>query len=257
MTDSDLKYLLTLPPEEIVKWFYSKGYTFSWNWNEVWQDAHMRSFTVAKVMNLDILQSLKDEVDKIFSKGITYEQFVKNLEPELKAIGWWGKVRADQVPGYDPLSDTPPDKIIELGSPRRLSIIYQTNANVAYSAAHYKFQTQNAVSRPYWLYHQIDRKTKRKSHAHFAGKVFMSDDPIWNTIYPPNGWNCGCWVEALTKEEMQARGLKVSNGNDFIKFADKNIDPEWQYNPGQSLFSPDLSKYDSDLRAVYEAYKNV
>ena len=82
MTDSDLKYLLTLPPEEIVKWFYSKGYTFSWNWNEVWQDAHMRSFTVAKVMNLDILQSLKDEVDKIFSAGCN-DFISKPIEKDL------------------------------------------------------------------------------------------------------------------------------------------------------------------------------
>ncbi len=251
MTENDLKYLLTLPPEEIIKWFYSKGYSFSWNWNDIWQDAHMRSFTVAKVMKLDILQEIKNETDKIFSKGITYQQFLKDLEPTLKRLGWWGKVRADEVPGYDPNSGIPPDKMIQLGSPRRLLTIYNTNANVAYNAARYKFQAQNAASRPYWLYVQIHRPSYRKEHALYDGKVFMWNDPIWDKIYPPNGFNCGCRVVALTYDEVLARGLKVWNGSDVrIDVADG-----WDYNPGKSLFEPDLLKYDSDLRAIYEAYK--
>ncbi len=251
MTSNDIQYLLTLPPQEIIKWYYSKGYTFSWNWQDVWQDAHVRSFTAAKVMKLDILQSLKDEVDKIFSKGITYDQFVKDLEPELKALGWWGKVRADEVPGYDPNSGVDPNKIVQLGSPRRLKTIYQTNANVAYNAARYKFQALNAASRPYWLYNQLDRPHKRKEHARYAGKVFMYNDPIWDHIYPPNGFNCGCYVTALTYDEVISRGLKIWKGSDVIV----DIGEGWDYNPGKELFTPDLTKYDADLRAVYLAVK--
>ena len=249
MNENDLKYLLTLPPEEIVKWYSSKSYTFSWNWRDVWQDAHVRAFTVAKVMKLDILQSIKNEVDKIFKEGITYDEFVKNLEPELKDLGWWDKVRADQVPGYDPKSGVDPSKIIQLGSPRRLATIYQTNANVAYNAARYKFQIQNINSRPYWLYNQIDRPSKRKAHARYAGKVFMADDPIWDKIYPPNGFNCGCFVTALTADEVAARGLIVQNGaNVKVK-----VGEGWGYNPGKELFTPDLTQYDADLSAAYKA----
>jgi len=239
MTTEQLKYLLTLQPQQIVEWYKSKGYKFSWNWQDVWQEQHARAFTVTKAMKLDILQTIKDEVDKIFSEGITYEQFKKDLEPMLKQLGWWGKVKASDVPGYNPSSGIDPDKIVELGSPRRLITIYQTNANVAYSAGRYKMMIANASQRPYWQYKQIDRKTKRKSHSYYADKVFRYDDPIWDIIYPPSDWNCGCYVIPLTASELEARGLEVSKGSDFQT---KNIPPEWQYNPGKAYPAWDNSQ---------------
>ncbi len=243
MTEDRLKYLLSLPPEQIVQWYKSKGYTFSWDWKDVWQDAHAQTFTVAKVMKLDILQEIKDEVDKIFNNGITYEQFRKDLEPILKRLGWWGKVNASDVPGYDPASGIDPNKIVQLGSPSRLKTIFTTNANVAYSSGRYKSMIQNVGERPYWLYNQIERKHKRKAHANYAGKVFMWDDPIWDSIFPPNGFFCGCYVTALTKAEVEARGLKVWKGEDVaIK-----VEEGWNYNPGKSYYQPDLSKYDKSL----------
>lgn len=252
MTIEQLKYLLTLPPQQIVEWYKNKGYKFSWDWQEVWQEQHARAFTVAKAMKLDILQTIKDEVDKIFSQGITYEQFKKDLEPILKRLGWWGRVKASDVPGYDPKSGIDPNKIVELGSPRRLRTIYQTNANVAYSAGRYKMMIANAENRPYWQYKQIDRRTKRKSHSYYADKVFRYDDPIWDTIYPPSDWNCGCYVIPLTAAEVEARGLKISNGSDFQI---KNIPPEWQYNPGKTYPAwDDLTKHNYTIAPGQKIY---
>lgn len=190
MNEQQLRFLLSTPPEQIVNWYKSKGLASFWNWNDLWQNAHNNSFTVAKAMKLDILQAIKDEVDKIFTQGITFEQFKKNLEPVLKRLGWWGKVKASDVPGFDPSSGIDPDKIVQLGSPQRLKTIYRVNSSVAYNANRYKSQLANYESRPYWLYVQLDRATKRKSHEPFHNKVFMYNDPIWDTIYPPNGWNC-------------------------------------------------------------------
>lgn len=253
LTNDNIRYLLTLPPEEIVRWYQSKGYRLSWNWQDTWQAAHTRSFTVAKVMKLDILQDIKSEVDEIFTDGISEEQFIRNLEWTLKQKGWWGKVRADQVPGYDPASGTPPDKIVELGSPRRLKTIYNVNANIAYSAGTYNSNIQVTNYFPYWQYKQIDRKTKRKKHTFFADKVFRWDDPIWDIIYPPSDWLCGCTVNPLTEDQVRSRGLKVENGNDFISLAKENIPPEWQYNPAKEYASwnPDLSSYDEDIRKLF------
>ncbi len=253
MTADQLKYLFTLPPEEIVNWYKSKGYTFSWNWQDTWQDAHTRSFTVAKVMKLDILQEIKDEVDKIFSRGISFEQFYKDLEWNLKRMGWWGKVKAKDVPGYTPGVDEGPDKIVQLGSPKRLKTIYQVNANVAYNAGNYNADIQNVNSRPYWQYKQLDRETKRKSHMPFADKIFLWNDPIWDIIYPPSDWLCGCYINPLTEAEVKGRGLKISNGNDFIKLAQKNIPAEWQYNPAKSYatWQPDLTNYDDDIKSNF------
>jgi len=238
--------LLSLPPEEIVAWYQSKGFTFSWDWKEVWQEAHAQTFTVAKVMRLDILQDIKNSVDKIFTEGYTFEQFKNELELDLKTMGWWGKVKASDVPGYNPASGVDPNSIVQLGSPRRLNIIYTTNANVAYSAGRYNMMIQNISERPYWLYNQIDRPHKRIAHEIYANKVFMWNDPIWASIYPPNGFNCGCYVTPLTEEEMKMRGLKVWNGDVAIKVADG-----WDFNPGTGYYKPDPKKYDESLFNQY------
>lgn len=248
-----ISYLFNLAPEEIIRWYESKGNTFSWNWQDVWQSAHTRSFTVAKVMKLDILQSIRDEVNKIFKDGITYQQFERDLEPILKRLGWWGRVKAKDVPGYIPSPDIDPEKIVQLGSPRRLKTIYMVNSIIGYNAGQYNSDIQNVKSRPYWMYVQIDRETKRKSHTVFASKVFMWNDPIWKIIYPPSDWMCGCYVKPLTELEFKNRKLKLSKGEDFIAKAKKNIPEEWQYNPAEeyTTWQPDLNKYDDDIKALY------
>ena len=249
LTSDNIRYLLTLPPEEIVRWYQSKGYRFSWNWQDTWQSAHTRVRTVAKVMKLDILQAIYENVDKIFTEGITEQQFRRNLEYQLRSLGWWGKMRADEVPGYDPNLGVEPDKIVQLGSPRRLKIIYQTNARVGYSAGRYNSFMQNTASRPYWQYKQLERKNRRIEHARYADKVFRFDDPIWDHIFPPNGFNCGCYIIALTKDEVASRGLKIWNGKDV----DVEVAEGWDFNPAKDYASwkPDLSKYDDDIRNQY------
>lgn len=232
MNEDVIKYLFTLPPEDIVAWFKAKGLRFTFNWYELWQESHHKYFTVAKAMREDILLALKLNTDLIFKKGISYQQFQKNLEPLLKHLGWWGKVRAGDMPGYDPASGIDPDTIVQLGSPHRLKKIYRINSSVEYNKNRFKAQIQNSVSRPYLLYVQLERATKRKSHEPFHGKVFMYNDPIWNYIYPPNGFECDCSVRALTEDELIQRGLIVSNGDDYMDLVDSAVPEEWRYNPG-------------------------
>ena len=255
LTTDQIKYLLNLPPEEIIRWFYSKGYTFSWDWKEVYQSAHQKTFTVAKVMKLDILQEIKNATDKIFSQGITYEQFVKDLEPTLKRLGWWGKVRAADVPGYDPARGIDPNKIVQLGSPSRLKTIFNVNSNVAYNKGRYDAMIAAIDAFPYWQYKQLERPTYRKSHHPFADKIFRADDPIWNIIYPPNGWNCGCYVKALTQSEVDSKELRIYSGADVKQYiTEKAIPKEWQYNPAANPFTADLSQYDEDIVAAYRGF---
>lgn len=52
-----LKGLFKLAPSLAIKYFKNKNNKFSWDWYELWQDAHKKSFTVAKVMREDILSS--------------------------------------------------------------------------------------------------------------------------------------------------------------------------------------------------------
>jgi uncharacterized protein with gpF-like domain len=74
---------------------------------------------------------------------------------------------------------------------------------IAYAAARYREQLENAKSRPIWVYlSKIHGKNRRQEHIALHNKAFRYDDPFWNTYYPPNGWGCQCRV--TTKSEHGA-----------------------------------------------------
>jgi SPP1 gp7 family putative phage head morphogenesis protein len=246
----DLYYCMDLSPEDVIKYFEQKGFTFSWDWHEVWQEAQAKAFTVAKVMKLDILQSIYDEVDKAVKEGITAEQFAKDLEPELRSLGWWGKVRAEDVPGYDPDSDIDPNKEIQLGSPYRLNIIYRTNLQTSYMAGRYKQQMANKDARPCFMWVSILDENTRPMHAALDGRVFKYDDVFWDTHYPPIDWGCRCRVRALTDDQVKAMGLHIEQDS-AIWIEKVHVGAGWGFNPGKFIFMPDLNNYSPEIADLF------
>ncbi len=266
-------------PEEITSWFEAKGYDMSWNWQELWQAEHGRSFTVAKVMKLDILQDIRAEVDNAVKNGETFEQFRRNLEYKLKRSGWWGRVRAADVPGFDPAAGIDPDETVQLGSPWRLQTIYNTNINSAYSMGRYRAQRKAARTHPYWQYIAILDDHTRDEHAALHEKVWMYDDPFWDYFYPPNGWGCRCRVRTLSEKQFKRLELKLEQTGPHNFGTDRFIDPEtgrqtktgwfsvnglkvstdpaWSYNIGKQDWTVDLKRYDKDLVKQFknESYK--
>ncbi|GMU86294.1 MAG: hypothetical protein AMXMBFR48_15360 [Ignavibacteriales bacterium] len=223
-------FLLGLKPEEAIAYLKSKNYKFTWDWHEMLDEAHNSAFTVAKVMKQDILEDIKLALQDAQDRGLTLQQFRRQLEPILKAKGWWGRVPVDQVPtdAPTPLSlprrgdegevvRLPSGAEVQLGSPWRLRTIYNTNIRSAYMSGKYKRFLANAANRPYWQYISILDKATRPTHAALDQLVFRSDDPIWKTIWPPNDWGCRCDIRALTKEEVRAKNLKIADGSS-IKF---------------------------------------
>lgn len=259
----DLKYAINLPPEKAIEYFKSKGYAFSWNWYDTWQEAHAKAFTVAKVMRMDILMDIRDMVQKALDEGITFQQFKKELEPRLKAKGWWGY----KFVGYP---DGSVEKILE-GSPWRLKTIYRTNMQTAYMAGRYQEQIENVDNRPYWQYVAVLDSKTRPAHRALHGKVFRYDDPFWQTHYPPLGWNCRCRVRALSQKDIDRAKLPVDSAEGRITWQDVPVskktgevqkvavyhdpltgekiatDPGWSYNPGRDAYFPDLDKYPYEI----------
>ena len=90
MPKVDLAYCMTLPPKKAVEYLKNKGYAITWDWEELWQDAQAQAFTVAKATRLDILQDIREAVEKALTEGKTLAWFEKELTPVLKAKvhGW-------------------------------------------------------------------------------------------------------------------------------------------------------------------------
>ena len=219
--------------------------------------AHAKAFTVAKAASLDILETIRNALDKALAEGRTEAQFIKELQPLLEKAGWWGKKTVVSSDGGE--------EIVQLGSSRRLQTIFRVNMCTSQNVARYRQQKENVDSRPYWKYVAVMDDRTRHSHAAMDNKVFRHDDPIWDTHYPPNGFNCRCMVAALTAEDLKEQKLEVSDSAgklqeisqevgtdkstgevihrpgtryDFID-ADGNPrtmipDPGWNYNPGKA-----------------------
>jgi len=181
-TDVDLLSLFNLPPEKAIEYFKSKGYAFSWDWQDVWQEAQATAFTVAKAMRLDILQTIRDELQTALDDGMMLRDFQKGLEPKLKALGWWGKHEIIDADGV--VSN------VQLGSPWRLRTSYETNMRTSYQAGAYHEMMDSMDEAPYGQLVAVLDQNTRPTHRALNGLVFRLDDPFWNTHWPPLDWGC-------------------------------------------------------------------
>lgn len=245
----DLSFALGLPPERAIAYFKAKGYAITFDWREMMAEANAKAFTVAKAMKLDVLQAIREETQRALDQGLTLSQFRKSLEPRLKSLGWWGKQEM-----VDPL--TGEVKKVQLGSPHRLKTIYQTNLQTAYMAGRYREQKANAADQPFWQYVAVMDARTRPAHRVLNGRVFHHGDPLWGSMYPPNGWNCRCRVRAMDGERVASKGLTVEDSNGRMELVEVPVgrdlrpttaavyttpegakvrtDPGWAYNPGKS-----------------------
>ncbi|ECC9274881.1 phage head morphogenesis protein [Salmonella enterica subsp. enterica] len=255
----DLGYAATLEPKEAVAYFRAKGQHIGWNWYDTAVDVHARSFTVAKAARVDVLTTIQDEVNRAIAQGVSQQEFIDTLAPRLKKLGWWGKqVIVDSAGNAE---------TVQLGSPRRLALIYNVNTRVAYNVGRYAQLMNSTDTHPFWQYVAVMDSRTRPSHAALNGLVFRYDDPFWKTHYPPNGWNCRCRVRALSQARMDALGLKATQGDKYLTtkkvqaavnkatgeiididmdvttFADgarvMTPDAGWSYNPGSAAFGLD------------------
>lgn len=222
-------------PKTVREYLKAKGLKPSWDWDEVWQQEHAIAFAVAKVMGLDVLATLQDAVNKAVADGQTFDEFKRRLPDVLAALGWWGvQTRTDPKTGEE--------KQVELGTPRRIKVIYATNARVARAAGQWSRIQRTKKSRPYLIYELGPSQEHRPEHVAWAGSIRKVDDPLWAVLMPPNGWGCKCRVRQLNKGEADELGGETEGPKlEYIESPGpdgepvqhpKGVDPEWAYNPG-------------------------
>ncbi len=216
----DIGHVISLPPAEAVEYFRRKGFLISDDWREVSEQAHAKAFTVSRMARFDLLADTRRIVDRTLAEGRTIERAAAELEAELRKAGWWGRKTVTDAEGNK--------RTVLLGTPHRIRTILRTNIAAAYSAGRYRRQRETIASRPYWQYIAVLDGAARLRHRELHGKVFRADDPVWDTIYPPNGFRCRCRVRSLSERQVKARGLEVSS--DAAGFTP---DSGWASNPGK------------------------
>ena len=231
-----------LPPKEAVEYFRQKGSRIGFDYRDVWQQEHQAAFTVAKAMQIDLLKDIRDAVDSAIINGTTFADFKTTLLPNLVKRGWWGKQTM-----VDPLTQEARD--VQLGSPRRLKVIYDTNLRTAHAEGQWARIQETKAALPFLMYDHTPSAHERKEHAAWDGLVLPADDPWWQSHYPVKAWGCKCRVIQLGQRQLDRQGLTVSSAPEtrYVDYTNARtgetqqipagVDPAFNYAPGGRLAS--------------------
>lgn len=195
--------------------------------------AQVRGFSVAGVTRDDMLSDFRSAIEKARAEGTGFKEFQKDFDTIVERYGW----------EYFSHGKTDEER-----RAWRSRIIFTTNMRTSYMAGRYKQMNDPDVLRyrPYWQYVHSGSLHPRKLHLSWNGLVLRADDPAWSVMYPPNGWGCGCDVEALSERDLRKLGKSGPDPSpDLGAYQDTDprtgqpetrypgIDRGWEYNVGQ------------------------
>jgi hypothetical protein len=262
MADSPaLRAVIGLEPEEAVAFFRQKGYRIGFDHRDVWQREHQAAFTVAKAMQTDLLIDIRQAVDDAMTNGTTLATFRETLEPMLVKRGWWGRQMMT-----DPL--TGETREVQLGSRRRLKVIYETNLRTAHAEGQWERIQDTKDFLPYLMYDHTPSRNERKEHAAWDGLILPADDPWWKDHYPVKAWGCKCAVIQIGDRQVERMGASVGRAPEESHTEYTNartgetqrvpvgVDPAFNYPPGvrrEALvdhLSELIERQENDLRSA-------
>lgn len=233
-----IRQQLNLPPEEMLRYLRAKDYQLTVDWAEAWHDDHVRAFTVAKVAQYDLLETIRASIDDAWASGKTVDQWQDELIPQLQKKGWWGLVEDRRVTGTD--------DAVFIG-PKRLENIFVTNFRMAGAAAGWRRIQAAKKLLPFLLYKTKGDEHVRHSHVLLNNILLPVDHPFWLVYFPPNDWGCRCDYEQLNQRMLNRRGLKVTPESELPERAPRLfwrpgistpevvpalVGPGFGYNPG-------------------------
>ncbi len=74
----------------IARLVKKKGLQPGFDYRDVWKEEHSNAFTVAKMLNADLLVEVRALVEQALEQGQTFAQFQAVIKPLLVKSGWWG-----------------------------------------------------------------------------------------------------------------------------------------------------------------------
>ncbi len=184
-----------LAPREAIAAFRRRELLTTFAWQDLWQEEHARAFTVAKLLRLDLLKFVRDELDRAIEQGTPLSEFVRALRPRLAEAGWWG-TREVIDPSTGQIARTTFDA-------SRLRLIYDVNLRQSYAAGRWQRIERTAEAGTLIYYRTMRDERVRQSHKAWDGVALPPGHPFWRTHYPPNGWRCRCVAYAVTPEQLQ------------------------------------------------------
>lgn len=261
-------------PAEVTSYFDGKTSTPAFSWADVWAEEHAYKFTVAKAVELDVLNAFRSTISTAISEGQGFESWKPQIEKELTRLGWWGPRMVSDPTGAQP------DRMVNFASDRRLKTTFWANMNSARAAGQWERAQRSKRVLPYVLYVRTTSSDPRVEHLQWVGLILPIDHPFWRTHWPPNGWQCKCQVRMISaRERDRLLGTERVNGQDLdgndikIRYTDQapdlgpdiqyrnrrtgeisivppGIDPGWQTNPGLARASTLIQNLETKLQVA-------
>ncbi len=198
--------LLTLAPAEALKLFSSKLPMTQEALKALGAAARQKAFSIAGDVTEQFVSDVQAARAEAFEQGKSLKEFTDSVR----------QLYEDH--GYTPASN------------HYLETVYRNTAAESYNGARWQQMNDPDLGEFYWgfEYVTVGDDRVRPGHAALAGFVAPKSDPVWQTIWPPNGHRCRCATRGVTLADARRRGL--TGASPFP--AGFTPDPGWDHHPG-------------------------
>lgn len=208
------------PPEEALEFFKAKELRPAFSYRDVWRQEHDTAFTVAKVLERDLLADIQKSLADALANGTTFEAWAQGIRGTFEQSGW-------------------ADYGTEAQTPRRLKTIFDTNMRMARAVGQEERIQRTKRALPYLAYELGPSRVHRDEHVGWEGTVLPVDDPWWQTHSPPLGYGCRCWRRQLTRSQAEELGISEPPEEQLVDWTDPRtgeteqvpagVDPSFAY----------------------------
>ncbi len=170
--------ITSLAPDEALEEFGRRQLVSKAEFTKMLARERARAFTVAGIVEKDILNSTRLLVTKAVDQGWSIEDFQRGLrEANVK---YTGTAFGTAAKAGDPIK------------PYHAETILRTNFTTIYNRGRMALMNDPDVVQfvPAYQYSAVLDTRTRETHAFMDGRIYLRDDPIWNEWTPSNGYNC-------------------------------------------------------------------
>lgn len=166
-------------PPGALRFLAEKGLQPTQRWTDVWRTEHAHAFSVAGILEYDLLAEVLGSLTQTLADGVPFEQWKRDVPLRLPE--------------------------------HRMRLIYETNLRQARAAALWERIDRNKRALPYLQYTLGPSRDHRDQHVGLAGIILPVDHPFWDTHTPMNGFGCKCGLIQLTASAARRRGYDPDN----------------------------------------------
>ncbi len=169
----------------------------------LWDDEfRSRAFFSARVTEATVLSELHRRAQDVLDGKMTGKQAVELLRDYFVGPG----ADALAAMGFAPERDA--RTIGELASYPRLQLIIETNVRMAQECGHYQQWAESAVYWRYGIWRCGYAEEHREEHLARDGRAYAFEHPIWTQSPPGGEFNCHCWREIASEDDIKELGIK-------------------------------------------------